>query len=169
MQSCRHILHIDAAGASDSTHGHGLAVAGSKRGPGRLDPGDSFGYCWTKALHSSGIYRGYPTSQCLEDDRRFVPRTVNAHAKISRSSAWGYFVYCMYTMHLSSNMPQPYHLKTGKAKNCKSWVSIHQKKHPKLSFGAKPFHFNPKHHGKKTGIVSRLEERGAEQKWRWKE
>ena len=43
--------------------------------------------CWTKALHSSGIYRGYPTSQCLKDDRRFVPRTVDAHAKISLSPA----------------------------------------------------------------------------------
>ena len=43
------------------------------------------------------------------------------------------------------------------------------KKHPKLSFGAQPFHVNPKHHGKKTGIVSRLQERGAEEKWRRKE
>jgi hypothetical protein len=43
------------------------------------------------------------------------------------------------------------------------------KKHPKLSFGAQPFHVNPKHHGEKTGIVSRLQERGAEQKWRRKE
>ena len=47
-------------------------------------------------------------------------------------------------------------------KNCKAWLS-------KWSSGAQPFHVNPKHHGKKTGIVSRLEERGAEQKWRRKE
>ena len=55
-----------------------------------------------------------------------------------------------------------YHPKAGKPKNCKAWLS-------KWSSGAQPFHVNPKHHGKKTGIVSRLEERGAEQKWRRKE
>ena len=114
---------IDAAGAPDSTHSHCLAATGSERGSGRLDPGDSFGYCWTKAMHSSGIYTGYPTSQCLKDDRRFVPRTVDAHAKISVACLG----VCILHKHLSSNMPQPYHLKTGKAKNCKSWVSIHQK------------------------------------------
>ena len=109
MQSSRHILHIDAAGASDSTHGHGLAVAGSERGPGRLDPGDSCGYCWTKALHCiHSVYTEsipHRSASKKDDIGDLCPELWTPAVKFLGHLLGG-ILYTAYK-HLSSNMSWP--------------------------------------------------------------
>ena len=149
-----------------------LGATGSERGPGKLDPGDlaiiaGQRHCTrsTKIASHHGAWEWVCDScpkfsvACLGIFGSICPAICKATChRPGRLRTRSSLVCCKLVI-------QQYRLKTREA-NWK-WSCFYQSKNKSIEmfFWIQPSHVEPKHHGKKTGIVSRFERTEKIEEW----